>query len=197
MKFITLGPEESNHAFVARRYIDHHRLNGRASLELAADFDSCVAAVLQGRADYLVQCAVHPATMATVAKWFDGLYVIDTFISPSQDLAILRRHDAAKDAALVVMRPTLDYIDATKWDRIELADTVASVTAGLIDGRHEVGLGYAWAAQAHPELLGIDEFLGTVDDAWIVYGRTRLCTGNLIACQDSPASRLYRQGGAA
>jgi hypothetical protein len=92
MKFLTLGPAGSNHEYVTRRYLDFHGLRDRAILDLVPDFDRGADAVLQGDADFMVQCAVHPAAMSTVAKCFVGLHLIDTFISPSQDLAILQRN---------------------------------------------------------------------------------------------------------
>lgn len=193
MRFITLGPAGSNHEFVTRRYLDFHGLRERAALDLAANFDRCTEAVLHGHADYMVQCAVHPATVSTVAKFFAGLHLIDTFISPSQDLAVLERRDAGKPAALAVMAPTLPYIDRSRWQRVELVETVAEVTRGVIDGRYAAGLGYAAAADAHPERLRIAQFIGTVDDAWLVYGRTRLTGGRLSAWADGPAAQLYRQ----
>ena len=193
MKFITLGPSGSNHEFVAQRYLDFHGLNDRASLELVPDFEQGAAAVLSAHADFLIQCAVHPATVATVAKFFKGLFVIDTFISASQDLAILQRNDAVQPRTLAVMRPTLDYIDARRWERIKLVGTVAEVTSGLLSGKYAVGLGYAAAAQSHPEILHVTQFIGTVDDAWIVYGRARVSEGKLLAWRDSPAALLYRK----
>lgn len=192
MKFVTLGPAGSNHEFVTRRYLDFHGLRDSAILDLMPDFDRCADAVLQGGADFMVQCAVHPATMATVAKYFVGLHLIDTFISPSQDLAILQRHGAAQPASLAVMLPTLPYIDRSRWPRVEFAETVAEVTQGVIDGRYAAGLGYAGAAERHPEHLHITQFIGTVDDAWMVYGRTRVSAGRLTAWRDSPAALLYR-----
>jgi hypothetical protein len=192
MKFVTLGPAGSNHEFVTRLYLDFHGLRDSAMLELASDFEQCADAVLHGGADFMVQCAVHPAAMSTVAKYFVGLHLIDAFISPSQDLAILERLDAVQPTSLAVMRPTLPYIDHSRWERIEFVETVAAVTQGLIDGKYAVGLAYASAAERHPEHLRMTQFIGTVDDAWMVFGRTRVSTGRLTAWHDSPAAHLFR-----
>lgn len=193
MRFITLGPAGSNHEFVTRRYLDFHGLRQRATLDLAPHFERCTEAVLHRDADFMVQCAVHPAAVSTVAKFFAGLHLVDTFISPSQDLAILQRIDAPQPISLAVMAPTLPYIDARGWQRIELVDTVAEVTRGLLEGRYAAGLGYASAAARHPECLQVTQFIGTVDDAWMVYGRTRVSAGGLTAWRDSPAAQLYGQ----
>jgi hypothetical protein len=193
MRFITLGPLGTNHEYVTRNYLAFHGIADRATVELAKDFEQGARAVLEQRADFMVQCAVHPATMSTVAKYLDGLYVVDTFISPSQDLAILQRHDAQAPRTLAVMKPTLDYTDRTQWDEIEFVDTVAEVSRGLVEGKYQVGLGYVSTAHQHPQLLRMVEFIGTVDDAWIVYGRTRVSDNRLLAWRDSPAAALYRR----
>jgi hypothetical protein len=193
MKLITLGPAGSNHEFVTLRYIDFHGLRDRATVTLATDFAHCADAVLKGTADFMVQCAVHPACTATMARYFDGLFAVDAFISPSRDLAIIQRNDAVQPRSLVVMRPTLDYIDASQWDHIEPVATVAEVTSGLVAGTYAAGLGYAAVAQSRPDILHVTQFIGTVDDAWIVYGRARVSGGKLLAWRDSPASRLYGQ----
>lgn len=193
MKFLALGPSGSNHEFVTRNYLDFHGIGDRATVELVKDFEQGAQAVLEERADFMVQCAVHPATMSTVAKYLDGLYVVDTFISPSQDLAIIQRNDVHDPRKLAVMKPTLDYTDRSKWDEIEFVETVAEVSRGLVNGKYQVGLGYVSTAQQHPELLHITEFIGTVDDAWIVYGRTRVSNNRLLAWRDSPAAALYRR----
>jgi hypothetical protein len=73
-------------------------------------------------------------------------------------------------------------------------ETVAEVTQGVLDGKYAVGLGYASAAEKHPELLHVRQFIGTVDDAWMVFGRTRVSKGRLSAWRESPAADLFRQG---
>lgn len=193
MNFITLGPAGSNHELVTHRYLEFHAISERANVALASDFAQGAQAVLEGSADFMIQCAVHPATCPTVAMFFDGLYLIDTFISSSQDLAVIQRNDATQPRSLAAMLPTLDYIDRTQWERIELVDTVAKVTQGLVDGTYDVGLGYASIASTHAESLHVVQFIGSVDDAWLVYGRDRVSEGKLLAWRDNPAGRIYRQ----
>ena len=191
MKFITLGPAGSNHEYVTRRYLKTHGLSEHAEIVLAKDFDEAVEAIKSEKADYLIQCAVHPATCATVAEFLNGMYVIDTFISPSQDLGILKRKDVDNPQTLAVMQPTLDYTDANKWANIKFVDTVRSVSKGLVTGEYQVGLAYTSTAEEHPDLLEVIEFIGTVDDAWIVYGRERVNSDGFSVWTESPAARMF------
>jgi hypothetical protein len=191
IKFLTLGPAGSNHEYVTRRYLAFHGIAARSSVEFVTSFDDGAAMVLAGAADFMVQCAVHPATVSTVAKYLNGLFVVDTFISPSQDLAIILRKDAENPRTLAAMSPTIDYTDASKWEKIQFVETVAAVSKGLVDGTYAAGLGYVSVAEKHPDLLSIIEFIGTVDDAWIVYGRTKVCDGGISAWPQSPAASLF------
>jgi hypothetical protein len=191
IKFVTLGPAGSNHEYVTRRYLAFHGIAEKSGIDFVSSFDDGAAMVLAGAADFMIQCAVHPATVATVAKYLNGLFVVDTFISPSQDLAVIKRNDADNPRTLAAMSPTIDYTDASKWDNIQLVDTVAAVSKGLVDGTYAAGLGYVSFAEKYPDVLSIVEFIGTVDDAWIVYGRTKVCDGGISAWPDSPAAAIF------
>ena len=111
IKFVTWGPDGSNHQFATQRYIDALGLQGRASIELVDDFEQGAALVLSKQADPLVQCAVHPQTASVVAKYRQGLYVMDVFISCSRDLAVVRNRQADHPRSLALMKPTRGYID--------------------------------------------------------------------------------------
>jgi hypothetical protein len=193
IKFVTWGPDGSNHQFATQRYIDALGLHGRASIELVDDFEQGAAFVLSKHADHLVQCAVHPQTATVVAKYRQGLYVMDVFISCSRDLAIVRNREANHPRTLALMEPTRGYIDLSRWSTTVLVANVTSVAEGLRDGRFEAGITYASVAAEDPDRFVIDEVIGSVDDAWLIYGRTRVTHGELLTWTDSPAARLMRQ----
>ncbi|WPH13593.1 hypothetical protein [Variovorax paradoxus] len=192
IRFATLGPAGSNHQFVVERYLAFHGLRDCATISLHSDFSAGAASVLDGSADFLVQCAVHPSTADTVARYFDGLYVVDTFISPSRDLAIVHNRAKPQSRSIAVMQPTLRYADLSKWQEIIPTETVAAVELGLLEGRYDAGLTYASLADDHPDRFCISEHIGSVDDAWIVYGRQRVSGGGLVACSSSPATAIFR-----
>ena len=192
IRFATLGPAGSNHQLVVERYLAFHGLGDCASISLYPDFPTGVASIMDGAADFLVQCAVHPSTADTVARYFDGLYVVDTFISPSRHLAIVRNRRKPNARSIAVMQPTLGYADLSKWEEIISADTVAAVERGLLEGVYDAGLTYASLVDDHPDRFCASELIESVDDAWIVYGRQRVTGGRLVACSSSPASAIFR-----
>lgn len=195
LRFATLGPAGSNHAFAAARYIAFHGLAGHATISLHGNFADAVDGVLGGGDDFLIQCAVHPATPGTVAGYFRGLYVIDTFISASRDLAVLRRTDAPPPGQGTVgaMVATLGYADLQQWGRVVPADTVSAVAEGLLAGTFDAGLTFESLAAEHPGRFQVAQRVRSVDDAWIVYGRAPAADGAIVACADGPAAAMYRR----
>nr|WP_279343740.1 hypothetical protein [Variovorax terrae] len=170
-------------------------VDGRARIDLVAGFDEGAARLIAGSADFMVQCAAHPDTAAIVGRYRRQLFVVDTFISPSQELAVVSRRDAAAPRALALQPATRDYVDTRRWEVLRPEPTVSAVGQGLLDGRHEAGIAFAQLAVEHPELLRVDEFIGTVDDAWIVYGCEPVARGALVAWPDSPAAQRLRRMG--
>lgn len=192
LRLATLGPAGSNHELVAGRYLEFHGVSGRAQVFLHPDFAAAAQAVLSGEADFLLQCAVHPSTPDTVARYFNGLFVIDTFISPSRDLAVIRRNDRPAPKTVGAMAATTGYVDLSRWGTVQPTATVAAVAAGLYDGRFDAGLAFTSLVDEHPDIFCIEQPVDSVDDAWLVYGRTRVSQGKLLAWPDSPAARLLK-----
>lgn len=194
LRFITLGPSGSNHEFVTARYLKHLGIDHLATIELVLDFHDAAQSVIDGDADYIVQVAVHPSTTNMVARYRKELFVIDAFVSPSQDMAVVTNTKVAKASTLALQPATRDYVDTTGLTLIPETST-ASVADGLLSGRYESGLTYTSVATDHPHQFRIDQRVGTVDDPWIVYGRERLCEGKMTAWLESPAARAYRLAG--
>lgn len=192
LQFVTLGPVGSNHQFVLERYLSFQGLAAGTSVQYIDDFAEGAARVLDGRADFMLQCAVHPATPATVARFRDGLYVVDTFISSSRDLAVLRDRRAGEPRTLALMAPTLGYVEPGRWGEIVPMPSVAAVAEGMRAGRIARGLTYASLADEQPGRFEVEAFIGSVDDAWIVYGRERAGGRGIVAWPGSPAAALYR-----
>jgi hypothetical protein len=192
--FATLGPSGTNHELVARRYIAFHQV-ADARLILVADFAAALDGMIAGEVDCTIQCAAHQDVAATVARHRGRIFVIDAFVSPSRDMAVVTRADVAAPRSLGLQRATQDYVDTTRWPTHAHELSIVEVANGLRAGRYDSGI-------TDPALLGdqaqsfrIDQIIGAIDDAWLVYGRTRTSNGRLLAWRDSPAASLYRDGG--
>nr|WP_189337783.1 hypothetical protein [Halomonas elongata] len=61
MRFATLGPDDSNHALILRRYLAERGLE-HASITLVNDFPSAFESLVARRLDYVLQVTAHPLT---------------------------------------------------------------------------------------------------------------------------------------
>lgn len=191
IRFVTLGPSGSNHQFVLNRYLEHHGLTQYAAVELVLDFHMGAKRMADGLADFMLQVAVHPQTATVIAAYRRTLFVIDTFISTSQDMAVVCKRDVNHPRSLALQPATRDYVDALRFDELIAEVSVASVAEGLVAGRYEAGITSARLAYDMPERFRIDEIIGTVDDAWIVYGKSSVTNGKLVGDRAGPAASMY------
>ncbi|MBT6276675.1 MAG: hypothetical protein HOI95_21375 [Chromatiales bacterium] len=188
--FATLGPPGSNHADVAQRYLDFHGLNG-ARIELFAAFASAFEALLDGSVQYLIQVAVHPSVTDSVARYRGRAHIIDTFISPSQPMAVLTRKDVAATRSLGLQLATREYVDTSAWDTLVPEPSTVAVAEGLVSGKYDSGITLRKYADTYADHLRIDQDIGTVVDPWLVYGTQPVCAGGVVAWPNSPAAKLF------
>lgn len=73
--------------------------------------------------------------------------------------------------------------------------TLHDVFDGLMARRYDSGLVYAGYAERHPELLRLDQLLGSPDDAWLVLGRERTAGSGLQACGAGAIVEQIRRDG--
>ncbi|MGI9477922.1 MAG: hypothetical protein ACR2PI_14565 [Hyphomicrobiaceae bacterium] len=187
----TLGPAGSNHAYVARRYLEFHD-QGHARLELFPNFEQAFDSLLCGAIDHVIQVAVHPSVTSTIARLRNRAHLIDTFLSPSQPMAVLTRAGVEKPSSLGLQMATRDYIDTTRWPTLIAEPTTISVADGLLAGKYDSGITLARFATAHPSVLVVDEAIGTVVDPWLVFGNQPVVTQDALIWPDSPAAWLLK-----
>lgn len=196
--FGTLGPEGTNHEYVTNRYLEFHGLTD-ARIRLFGNFDEAVAAIESKDIDYLLQCAVHPDTPRVMGTNFETLFVVDTFISPSQTLAVLTRSDVEHPRSIALVSPATDgYADLSAWtERVH----VVSIPYGferMMAGECDSALVYLSYRDRYPDALRVEKVIGSPDDAWIVYGRERVARDHIVADKTSPVAAQFailRQGG--
>ncbi len=137
--FATLGPAGSNHDWVANRYLEFHRLDD-ARVDLFADFDDAVNAMLRGDVRHVIQAAVHPSVTGLVARYRNQAHIIDTFISPSQAMAVLTRAEVRLPASLGLLKATREYIDSSRWENLVAEASTVAVAEGLLNCKYDSGL---------------------------------------------------------
>ena len=148
--------------------------------------------MLRGHAHHVIQVAVHPATAGTVARYRGRAHIVDTFLSPSQPMAVLTRAEVETPTSLGLQMATRDYVDTTRWESLVAEPSTVSVAEGLLAGRYDSGITLSRYAEDHPDRFRVEESIGTVVDAWLVYGTEPTCTDDLVAWPDGPAARLFR-----
>lgn len=193
LTFATLGPDGSNHQLVTQRYLDFHKITDGRVL-LVTDFGRALELMLSGEVDYVVQVAVHPSTTETVARAYfrHRIYVVDTFIAPSHPLAVLTRADVSTPQTLALQPATKEYVDTSRWATLVAETSIATVAAGLLEGRYDSGITRLDYAERHPGRFRVDEVIGTIDDPWLVYGKVRTCSETLLAWAESPIARQFK-----
>ena len=150
--------------------------------------------ISSGEVDFIVQVAVHPDATDTVARahFEHDIRVIDAFVSPSRPLAVLTRAEVERPTSLGLQPATAAYLNTRCWETQVPEVSIMTVAEGLLEGRFDSGITALSVTDDHPGRFRIEEELGTVDDPWIVYGRERVSSGNVVARPEGPAARLYR-----
>lgn len=192
LTFGTLGPAGSNHDWVAKRYLKFHGLQ-QTQIELFTAFDAAFDALFHGQIHHVIQVAVHPSVTSTVAKYRGRAHLIDTFISPSQPMAVLTRVEVETPVTLGLQMATRDYVDTSRWSTLVPEVSTVTVAEGLLAGAYDSGLTLLRIAEQYPDRFRVDEIIGAVDDAWLVYGLEPTCQERMQAWPDSPAAALFRR----
>ena len=180
--FVTLGPAGTNHEFVTGKYLEYRGLKN-AQIKLIDDFLVGLSMINSGNADYMIQVAVHPAcaNVVATAHFEYGIHVIDTFISPSKELGIVTRRGIKTSKTLALHPATIKYTNVEKWEKLVYVNSIMHIPEGLLNGKYDSGLTTLEAAEKHKDQLRVDLQVGTVDDPWLVYGKCRVSSGNLVA----------------
>ena len=190
--FVTLGPAGTNHEMVTKNYLSFRGL-ASATIALVDDFYEGLSMMTNGRADFMVQVAVHPdcADVVASAHFAHGVHIVDTFISPSKELAILTRAEVETPRTLALQPATRRYADLTRWNELIPVASIMAVADGLLSGDYDSGLTTLELAERHPDRLRVDARIGSVDDPWLVFGKRRVSDGELVAWPSSPVIEQF------
>lgn len=177
--FLTLGPTGTCHENALLRYLEFQGLE-EARVELVSDFEQGLERAHDEPNAFLIQCSAHPDVHVVTERYRQEVFVVDTFLYPAKEMALLVRAEVADPKTLGVVPAALGYPDLTRWAHVteELANPI--VAKNLLAGKYDAGVTLAEYADLHPDQLRVMERYGEVDTTWIVYGSRRRYQGELI-----------------
>jgi hypothetical protein len=177
--FITLGPQGTCHENALLRYLEFQDLPD-ARVELVANFLEGLERVHEEPNAFLVQCSAHPDVHVVTERYRHEVYVVDTFMYPAKEMALLARTDVEDPKTLGIVPAALGYPDLTRFTSVTEEPANPIVARNLLAGKYEAGVTLAEYADEHPDALRVLERYGEVDTTWLVYGRRRRYEGELI-----------------
>jgi hypothetical protein len=177
--FLTLGPSGTCHENALLRYLEFQGL-ADARVELVRDFEEGLERVHDEQHSFLVQCSAHPDVHVITERYRQEVFVLDTFLYPAKEMALLARVDSSHPKTLGIVPAALGYPDLSPWERVTEESANPIVARELLAGKYDAGVTLAEYAERHPEKLRVIERYGEVDTTWLVYGRRRRYEGELI-----------------
>jgi hypothetical protein len=177
--FITLGPTGTCHENALHRYLEFQGLSD-ADVELVAGFDEGLERVREEANAFLVQCSAHPDVHVITERYRQEVFVVDTFIYPAKEMALLVRSSIEQPKTLGVVPAALGYPDLSIWENVTQESANPIVARELLAGKYDAGVTLAEYADQYPDSLRVFERYGEVDTTWLVYGRHRRYQGALI-----------------
>jgi hypothetical protein len=136
---------------------------------------------IRGRTNaFLIQCSAHPKVHEVTERYWDEVFVVDTFIYPTKALAVLRRREVERPRTLGLVPATAGYVDREDWAEIIDVQSKPIVAAELLNGRYDAGLTHLEHLAAHPEELRLVEEIGEIDTSWVVYGNEKRFQGKVL-----------------
>jgi hypothetical protein len=177
--FITLGPSGTCHENALRHYLEFQGLES-FEIVLVGDLLEAIVQVREQPNTFLVQCSAHVQVHLVTERYHEEVFVVDTFIYPTKELALLIRTDVSEPKSLGIVSATRGYLDLSAFETIIDEPSKPVVAANLLDGRYDAGLTHAHHAAEHPDRLRLAEYYGAVDTTWVVYGRRKRFRGAVI-----------------
>jgi hypothetical protein len=177
--FITLGPSGTCHENALLHYLEFQGLSDY-EIVLVEDLLEGIERV-RGRDDtFLVQCSAHVQVHIVTERYHTEVFVIDTFLYPTKELALLVRTDVADPRSLGIVSATRGYTDLSRWPAIVDEPSKPVVARHLLAGAYDAGLTHLHHAREHPTVLRVREIYGAVDTTWVVYGARKRFRGEVI-----------------
>lgn len=192
---VTLGPEGTCHERAVKRYMEFQGIESY-TIDFIGDFLDGLERI-RGREDaFLIQCSAHPKVHEVTERYWDEIFVVDTFIYPTKALAVLTRRDVERPRSLGLVPATAGYINRDEWGEIVDVQSKPIVAEELLAGRYDAGLTHLEHLEPHRDELRLELEIGEIDTTWLVYGTKKRFQGEVIGI---PSRELFLStvGGAA
>ena len=177
--FITLGPAGTCHENALLHYLEFQGIEDY-DIELVEDLLAAIVEVRDRPDTFLVQCSAHVQVHLVTERYHEHVFVIDTFIYQTKELALLVRRDVPRPQSLGIVSATRGYLDLTPWKTVIDQPSKPVVAANLLAHRFDAGLTHAHHAAEHPEQLHLVSYYGAVDTTWVIYGSKKRFHGEVI-----------------
>lgn len=177
--FITLGPSGTCHENALRHYLDFQGLPD-AKIILVEDLLGAIEQVRIQPDTFLVQCSAHLQVHLVTERYYQEVFVVDTFLYPTKELALLVRTNVEQPRSLGIVSATKGYTDLSRWSTLVDEPSKPVVARHLLAGNYDAGLTHLHYAEEHPEILRVEESYGAVDTTWVVYGARKRFRGAVI-----------------
>jgi hypothetical protein len=181
--FITLGPTGTCHENALLHYLQFQGIDD-FELVLVEDLLGAIDQVRAKPDTFLVQCSAHVQVHLVTERYHEEVFVIDTFLYPTKELALLVRTDVDDPQSLGIVSATRGYLDLTRWRTLIDEPSKPVVARNLLAGKYDAGLTHMHHAREHPSKLRVQERYGAVDTTWVVYGQNKRFAGEVIGLRN-------------
>jgi hypothetical protein len=180
--FYTLGPSGTCHEAATRAYLRFQGLQEVAALELIDDFaGEGLEHVREEPNSFLVQCSAHREVHTVTERYPKEVFVAETFIWPTQELALVVRGDVDEPSSLGLVAATHGYTDLDEWPTIVDIPTKPEVAQRLFEDREfDAGIVALERAREYSDDFHILEHYGNVLTSWLVYASRTRFAGEVI-----------------
>ena len=111
--FITLGPRVRVTRTALRPTWNSRGLRPRIVLE--EDLLGAIEQVRESEDTFLVQCSAHVQVHLVTERYYREVFVVDTFIYPTKELALLVRTDGEEPGSLGIVRRRVATRTSLRW----------------------------------------------------------------------------------
>ncbi len=182
-RFITLGPAGTCHENALLHYLEFQGVE-RFEVVLVEDLLGAIGQVRERKDTFLVQCSAHVQVHLVTEIHHTEVFVIDSFLYPTKELALLVRSDVERPRSLGIVSATRGYLDLSRFATIVDEPSKPVVARHLLAGDYDAGLTHLHHAREHPEELRVQEVYGAVDTTWVVYGPRKRFQGEVIGLRN-------------